>query len=73
MNSQIDFGQLPKEDREKMKVLSEQLRLPISQYLLHLFAKIEYNKAIESQLTHSGIKDKITLLDTSTELEKQVQ
>lgn len=73
MNAEIDFWKLPQEDRVKMNELSEQLQLPISKYLLHLLAKVEYNKAIESQLTRSGLKDKITLINTSTELEEKMQ
>lgn len=73
MNSEIDFQKLPKEDQEKIRSLSEQLRLPVSKYLLHLLAKIEYNRVIDSRLDKNGIKNKVTLIDTSTQLDEQIQ
>lgn len=65
LNKEINFSSLPWEDQQKLRDLSEMLNIPISAYLLHLLAKIEYNKAIEQKLKEAWLHDNITVIDTS--------
>lgn len=72
MNAPIDISKLPSEDIEKLKQLSTDLGIPISAYLLHFLAKIEYSKALKKKLSGTQLEWNISVIDAAETFEQAV-